>query len=98
VRVCRYIWIDAFCPDDVWHYGGEAFEYEERIIETVGYCVHQDRRYYAVAGTHDPTTGGFCNLILIPRGCVIRVEELDRLPDSGVVDGAGFDLPAAGHP
>lgn len=97
MRICRYIWIDAFCPEDVWHYG-EDFEYEQRVIETVGYCVHQDRRYYAVAGTHDPTTDAFCNLILIPRGCVIRVEELDRLSDDSDLDDPGADLSTAGHP
>lgn len=96
-RPCRYVWIDAFCPEDVWHYE-EDFKYEQRVIETVGYCVLQDRDYYAVAGTYDQTTGGYCNIILIPRGCVLRVEELDRLSDDSDVDGVGADLSAAGHP
>lgn len=96
-RPCLFTWIDAFCPDDAWYYKDD-FTYDERVIETVGWCIKQDRYYYAVAGTYDETAGNYCNVILIPRGCVRSVKELDRLPDDSPVDAAGFDLASSGHP
>lgn len=97
-RPCRFIWIDAYVPDDVWYYKTEPFEYEQRVMESVGWCVKQDKHYYAVAATYDAEAESYCNVILIPRGCVQRVEELDRLPDDSDSGTAGFDLAASGHP
>lgn len=94
---CRFTWIDAYIPDDVWYYKDE-FVYEHRVIETVGWCIHQDRDYYAVAGTYDPETNGYCGVILIPRGCVRSVKELDRLPDDSDLAEPGVDLASSGHP
>lgn len=96
-RPCRYTWIDAFCPEDVWYHKDE-FTYEQRIIETVGWCILQDRDYYAVAGTYDPVAENYCSVILIPRGCVQRVEELDRLSDDSDLADPGPSLADSGHP
>lgn len=97
-RPCLYTWIDAFCPEDVWYHEGDGFTYQTRVIETVGWCILQDRDYYVVAGTYDETAEIYCNVILIPRGCVRSVKELDRLPDDSDVGDIGGDISAAGHP
>ena len=96
-RPCLFTWIDAFVPEDVWVHKDD-FTYEQRVMETVGWCIKQDRDYYAVAATYDEDAENYCNVILIPRGCVRSVKELDRLPDDSGVADIGADLSDQGHP
>jgi hypothetical protein len=86
----RIRWADAFIPEDDW-YAKEDFTYEQRVMETVGWVILQDRDYWAVAGTYDQDAELYCNVILIPRGCIQGVPELVELHnvDSGGADADG---------
>lgn len=93
----RFTWNDAFCAEDAW-VDRESFTYEKRPMETVGWVVLQDRDYLAVAGTYDEAAGLFCNVILIPRGCIVDTRDVSELvgpvDDSDLAD-SGSELPAA---
>lgn len=75
-RAVKITWIDAFVPPDVWYEDG-AFEYEPRMMVSYGWVIHQDRDYYAVASTYDEEAGKYSGVILIPRGCERRIEDVE---------------------
>lgn len=91
-RPVRVTWIDAFCPEDVW-YDKESFTYSARTMVTVGWCILQDADYLAIAATYDEDAESYCGVILIPRGCIRRIGDVQELV--GPSDG---DSPATAGP
>lgn len=80
-RPFEFRWLDAHVPEDVW-YEREGFEIDKRVIQTVGWVLQQDRDYMVVAATYDPESDNYCQVIAIPRACIITTREVpESAPD-----------------
>lgn len=81
VKEVKVTWIDSCCSnhnwllmDDVKNWG----DVEPIKIYTYGFLVQEDSNYIVVAQCYATDPEQCCNLTSIPKGCIIKIDEINH--------------------
>jgi len=71
-------WIDAFAPEG-WRHKDELDSLigVGFIVNSVGFIVNNhDKNYLMLAASHNEHEEKYCNLLAIPKNCIIKIKKL----------------------
>ena len=74
-------WIDSCCSNQYWSLTSNTDELDgicPIAITSVGYVIKETDVFVSVAQNLGEEPSQFCNVITIPKGCIIKIEELTK--------------------
>lgn len=74
-------WIDSACSNSWWTLESETEEIEKIKpigITSVGYIIKESDVFISLAQNYGENPEQFCNVITIPKGCVIETVVLEK--------------------
>lgn len=75
-------WIDSCASNNEWILGSDVDKWDniEPIkIFTYGILIKEDKDYIVVSQNYGIDPEQYCNLMSIPRGCVVKVSKMDDI-------------------
>jgi len=76
LRPVRVYWEDT-CGIQGWRHGEEAVKFTPAHCESIGWLVTQDSKRVLLALSYNHEQGTVADCLIIPRGCVSKVVQLE---------------------
>lgn len=78
----RVKWIDSCASNSEWILGSDIKDcgcMDPIKIFTYGFLIKEDKDYVVIAQNYGVNPEQYCNLMSIPRGCILSIDKIDRI-------------------